>query len=93
MENETIQTPSYTSLTQIRARKETLKQQIDEEEDKVKVLWDKLFHPNNSANASPSKRFTDMVQTGAGVVDVLILGWKLYRKFSGKPLFRLKGWL
>ena len=45
MENETIQTPSYTSLTQIRARKETLKQQIDEEEDKVKVLWDKLFHP------------------------------------------------
>ncbi len=90
MENETIQTPSYKSLTQIRARKEALRKQIEEEDAKIKVLWDKLFRPNEQADASPAKRFTDMVSTGAGVLDALILGWKLYRKFSGKPLFRLK---
>ena len=90
MENEMIQSPSYTSLTQIRARKETLKKQIDEEEDKIKVLWDRLFHTSEQANAPPTKRFTDMVHMGAGIVDALVLGWKLYRKFSGKPLFRLK---
>ena len=46
MENETIQTPSYKSLTQIRARKEALRKQIEEEDAKIKVLWDKLFRPN-----------------------------------------------
>ena len=89
MENETIQTPSYKSLTQIRARKEALRKQIEEEDAKIKV-WDKLFRPNEQADASPAKRFTDVLNTGAGVLDALILGWKLYRKFSGKPLFRLK---
>lgn len=90
MENETIQTPSYRSLTQIRARKEALKKQIEEEDAKIKTLWDKLFRPNEQADTSPSKRFTDVLNTGAGVLDALILGWKLYRKFSGKALFRLK---
>ena len=90
MENETIQTPSYRSLTQIRARKEALKKQIEEEDAKITTLWDKLFRPNEQADTSPSKRFTDVLNTGAGVLDALILGWKLYRKFSGKPLFRLK---
>ena len=90
MENETIQTPSYRSLTQIRARKEALKKQIEEEDAKIKTLWDKLFRPNEQADTSPSKRFTDVLNTGAGVLDALILGWKRYRKFSGKPLFRLK---
>lgn len=90
MEKETIQTPSYRSLTQIRARKEALKKQIEEEDAKIKTLWDKLFRPNEQADTSPSKRFTDVLNTGAGVLDALILGWKLYRKFSGKPLFRLK---
>ena len=90
MENETIQTPSYRSLTQIRARKEALKKQIEEEDAKIKTLWDKLFRPNEQADTSPSKRFTDVLNTGAGVLDALILGWKLYRKVSGKPLFRLK---
>ena len=86
MENETIQTPSYRSLTQIRARKAALKKQIEEEDAKIKTL----FRPNEQADTSPSKRFTDVLNTGAGVLDALILGWKLYRKFSGKPLFRLK---
>lgn len=64
MENETIQTPSYRSLTQIRARKEALKKQIEEEDAKIKTLWDKLFRPNEQADTSPSKRFTDVLNTG-----------------------------
>ena len=92
MENEIIHSPSYTSLTQIRAKKEAVRKQIVEEEDKVRVLWDKLFTPNDKENTSPSKRISDMVSTGISVADTLILGWKLYRKFTGKPLLKFKSW-
>ncbi|WP_273261973.1 hypothetical protein [Hoylesella shahii] len=92
MENDIIHSPSYTSLTQIRAKKEAVRKQIVEEEDKVRVLWDKLFTPNDKENTSPSKRISDMVSTGISVADTLILGWKLYRKFTGKPLLKFKSW-
>ena len=33
---------------------------------------------------TPTQRFSGAISTGAGILDGLILGWKLYRKFSGR---------
>ena len=35
-----------------------------------------------------TKRFSGLINTGAGVLDGLILGWKLYRKFGGMKTSR-----
>ncbi|WP_077196389.1 hypothetical protein [Prevotella ihumii] len=76
--------PIYRTLSDIRLRKAQLLTEITKESNSMNVLWSSLFQkPNNSA--TPSKRFSGVMATGVGVVDAVILGWKLYRKFSGKP--------
>ena len=35
---------------------------------------------------TPSKRLQRLMSTGIGMFDAALLGWKLYRKFSGKSL-------
>lgn len=73
----------YKSLEDIRKRKETLHDEIQEDDKKIKSLWEDMSRPSDlfSKNASPSKRITGIISTGAALFDGAILGWKLYRKF------------
>ena len=88
MENELDITTSaaYKSLEEIRTRKDLLKKQIRKDDQEIRTLWGNLFHkPEPLGVMTPSKRITGLMSTGAGVLDGIILGWKLYRKFkSGK---------
>ena len=78
-------TPTYKSLEEIRTRKDSLKKEIRQDDKQIKGLWGDLFHkPEAMGVMTPSKRITGLMSTGAGVLDGLILGWKLYRKFKGK---------
>jgi len=72
----------YTSLTAIQRRKEQLRKQIQKDDTQIQTMWKSLF----SKSDSPSKgmRVSGLMSTGAGVLDAIILGWKLYRKFKGK---------
>lgn len=81
--------PTYKSLKEIQMRKDMLLRDIHKDDKQMKQLWADLFHsPASAALQTPTKRFTGLMNTGAGVLDGLILGWKLYRKFKGGHLFK-----
>ena len=82
---------SYNSLAEIRALREALGKEIEADGQQIKKLWGQLFAKDEpEAYATPSKRLNRLLSTGAGMFDAALLGWKLYRKFSGKPLFSKK---
>lgn len=74
--------PSYHTLDEIRLRKAQLLTDINKDNNRMGKLWNNVFHKPKD-NATPTQRFSSVMNTGAGIVDSLILGWKLYRKFGG----------
>ena len=82
--NDIFEQESYTSLHEIRQRKEQLRKQMNADEEKMKNMWRSLFaqQQQDLSSSSPSKRIFSIMQMGAGAVDGVILGWKLYRKFK-----------
>lgn len=79
---------SYKSLNEIRTRKETLHEDIRKADEQIRTLWNNLFHQPEISDTRPSKRIMGLLNAGTGIIDGLILGWKLYRKFNGSSLFR-----
>jgi len=80
---------TYQSLKEIRMRKDMLLKDIHKDDKQIKKLWADLFHsPVSPALQTPTKRLSGLMNTGAGVLDGLILGWKLYRKFKGGHLLK-----
>jgi len=78
-------TPEYGSLEQISNRKDALRSDIRRNEDQIRQLWRRLFtKPQPFSALTPSKRISAVMSTGTGVLDGIILGWKLYRKFKRK---------
>ena len=74
---------SYRNLDDIRRRKDELLTDITKDSTTMENLWTGLFHKPDNLVATPSSRLTGMMKTGVGILDGLILGWKLYRKFGG----------
>lgn len=85
MAKETM-SQDYRTLDEIRLRKAHLLADIAKDNAKIKDLWNGLFHKPVKKSAS-SKRFSGLMSTGINIADGLLLGWKLYRKFSGKKGF------
>lgn len=79
----TIDSSEYRTLSEIRLRKAQLITDITKDSNKIQSLWNRLFHSHKEAN-TPTQRFSGLMSTGAGILDGLILGWKIYRKFGGK---------
>ena len=73
---------TFKNLDDIRTRKEQLLTAINKDSNTMQTLWDGVFH-KPATLSSPTSRFSGMMKTGAGILDVAILGWKLYRKFGG----------
>ena len=79
-----------TNLSDIQTRKETLRQAIKTDEEQVTKLWQRLTTPVQTTSLmTPSRRVAGLMSTGMNVVDGLLLGWKLYRKFGKKGRLRL----
>lgn len=71
----------YNSLSQIRKRKEELQFAIQEDSKLIRQQWDELFYkPTTLSSDLPFKRFSKYLNTGIGIADGFLLGWKLYRK-------------
>ena len=83
---------TFSSLSEIRARKEELQKEIYADEEKISGLWSDLFYKRESGEpATPVQRMSNMINMGAGVIDGVILGWKIYRKFKGsRSIFKKK---
>lgn len=84
MNNHNTDFTTYRSLEEIAMRRRILKEQLDGDRKKIQQQWSTLFHKPEGfkRDASPSKRISSLVNTGAGLLDAFLLGWKLYRKFK-----------
>lgn len=83
--NQEIQEiPTYRNLDEIRLRKAQLLTDIAKDNNQMRKQWNQLFHKSGKTNGKkrPARRFAGIMTTGASVVDGLLLGWKLYRKFK-----------
>ncbi|MBP5258966.1 MAG: hypothetical protein K6A98_06725 [Prevotella sp.] len=74
----------YKSLSDLRLRKEMLRSELRKDDKKMQKMWNSLFHKPEKTALTPSSRIAGLMSTGAGILDGLILGWKLYRKFKRK---------
>lgn len=76
------------SLGELRQRKDLLRSDIQKDEEQIKELWSNLFYrSDNFMSSTPSKRISNLLSTGASIIDGVLLGWKLYRRFNGDRLF------
>lgn len=75
---------SYQSIEEIRLRKAALQKEIEADSAKINEKWHSLFKKPEalSKSATPSQRISGIISSGAGVLDGILLVWKLYRKFK-----------
>lgn len=82
--NDSTQQCTFCTLEEIERYKDEVRQSIHDDEKRIGKLWSDLFHKEDRhAPKTPVQRMINMVNIGSGVLDGLILGWKLYRKFKG----------
>lgn len=77
-----IEIKQYNSLRDLKEYKDALNKKLKADEDEIKRLWNILFKPVKSGPKTPTQRIQSALSLGTGVVDGIILGWKLYRKFK-----------
>ena len=82
--NDSTQQRTFCTLEVIVSYKDEVRQSIHDDEKRIGKLWSDLFHKEDRHTPkTPVQRMINMVNIGSGVLDGLILGWKLYRKFKG----------
>lgn len=55
-------TETFRSLSDIRLRKEVLLNEIQNDDKRIKILWNDLFHaPKEMVSSTPSKRFSGLM--------------------------------
>ncbi len=77
------ETKTYNTLADVQREKMQLNAEIMASRKSIGIIWNNLFHGNKQKTpASPAQRFTQLITTGSGVIDGILLGWKLYRRFK-----------
>lgn len=84
----TTPTPPQTigTLEDIELKKAFLREDIKKDETKMGKMWHDMFY--QEVPPSGMARVMAFVNSGAGVIDGLILGWKLYHRFKKFPFIR-----
>lgn len=89
MANTTLQAEHIVldSLDAIEQKKKMLKGKVNESEERISGIWNKMYQKKEEgskiADLSPTQRVMSIVSNSAGFIDAAILGWKLYSKFKG----------
>lgn len=73
------------TLEDIAAYKARVKEEIRKDEKRIASQWHSLFDDEERKNTN---RWMSLMNTGMGVLDGAILGWKLYRKFKKAPILK-----
>ena len=84
MTNENFPTNQCRTLEEIELHKALVLKDIQKDSATMKRQWSSLFHKTEGflKGARPSKRINSILNTGAGMLDAFLLGWKLYKKFK-----------
>lgn len=81
--NQNLPSPQYSSLEELRQRKEELRGMINADQQRAATLWKELFHKPSQPTGFLGGG-GQIVKTSMGIIDGMILGWKLWRKFKGR---------
>lgn len=82
-QDNTVQSEhKFSSLDDIRAYKEELREQIRQDRDVISTKWNDLFHREEPAPQNKAQKIMKMLSMGTGGLDGAMLGWKLYRKYQ-----------
>ena len=82
----------YQTLKDIEAEKLRLRSAISEQEKEIRETWEDIFYAKEDTSAkTPPQRLLYYANTGAGIFDGVLFGWKMYRRLGGAfSLFRKK---
>lgn len=82
MQQEKFSTPSsYTTLEDIRRRKDELSDEIDRDTEKIGSMWSSLFTPKE--NATKGEYVASLVSNTVTAIDAFLLIRKLMKSYSG----------
>lgn len=72
------------SLKILQQRKADVKKEITAKEKGLHKLWDDVFHKPQPVmqSFSPTRRAMSFLSSSTAVIDGMLLGWKLYNRFS-----------
>lgn len=84
-EISTSMTGHINTLEDIAEYKARIKEEIKADERLIGQQWQSLF---NADESKKNNRWFNLLNTGMGMVDGAILGWKLYRQFKKNPIFK-----
>lgn len=70
----------FDTIDAIHHRKEKLLLEIRDNVKNIDKNWKSMF--KNEEPKSKNSRWINILNTSTGIIDGVILGWKLYRKFS-----------
>lgn len=72
------------SLADLHATQALIKKELNKKESDIYKIWNDIFHkPSANTLASPTGRVISLLANSAGIIDGIILTWKLYRRFGG----------
>lgn len=71
----------YNSLEAIKTRKTELHNEINASEKNLSALWNATFHAKKIDSTSTTQKLLAYASTASGIIDGVLFGWKLYRKF------------
>ena len=75
------------SLKTLNEQRASIKSEMNAKEKEMRKLWNNLFHKEPQTlreSLSPTHRALSMLSSSTAVIDGLLLGWKLYRRFGRK---------
>ena len=80
----TAKNKGFCTIAEIEEYKSSVKEDIQDDEAKIASLWNSLFHKEEpTMPQTPVQKIINLANLGTGILDGVILGWKLYRKFHG----------
>ena len=80
----TAQNQGFCSIAEIEEYKSRVKEDIQDDEAKIASQWNSLFHKEEpTMPKTPVQKIINLANLGTRILDGVILGWKLYRKYHG----------
>ena len=75
----------YRTLEDIEQRKDEILAQLRQSDKQMKQQWHSIFKkPDSLTSLSPARRMASLMSNSIGALDVMLLTWKLYRKYKKK---------
>ena len=73
-------TPTYSTLEEIRLRKEQLSNELERDSDQIALIWDELFHKKE--DSTKGQYVASLVANSVTAIDTFLLVRKLMKNYG-----------